>query len=390
MRKNPILISFLVTLLLVLFFSIHPTVFAQQNITSNKIVVLEKDKVVNQDYFAAGETVTLSGTVNGDAYVAGRNVVIEGTINGDLITVGGNVNIRGKVSNDVRAAGGQVVVSGEIGKNLTAAGGSVEVTDSAIIKGSFTSASGNVSIFAPIGKGTTICAGNITIGDKINGSVNAAAGSITLTPTSQIAGNLNYISNQKAQIQLGALVSGETTQTLPPKPQVSQETTQNSMKGLRTTFKIIGFLSALLIGLLILKLAPNFSQKVVGKISQKFWLSSLIGFIAIIVIPIASLIMLITLIGAPLGILGIFGLVAYLYVAKIFVSYSIGQKLASWLNLKTSTSWTYVLGLFAYSILTLIPIIGAVISIFATLASVGALIVSKKETYLQLKSKKFL
>src|SRR3989304_8346367 len=73
-------------------------------------MVLARNEVVNKDYFAAGDTVTISGIVNGDAYLAGGSVLIDGTINGDLLVAGGTIQIQGPVKNDVRAAGGMITL----------------------------------------------------------------------------------------------------------------------------------------------------------------------------------------------------------------------------------------------------------------------------------------
>ena len=127
--------------------------FAAKNFQRNETVLLSKNDVVEGDYFAAGDRVTIAGTVNGDAYVAGGNGIIEGEINGELITPAGTDNIRGKVAQDVRVAGGQVTVSGDVGGNVTLVGGSLEASDSAKIAGSLVSAGGNLSVFAPIGRG---------------------------------------------------------------------------------------------------------------------------------------------------------------------------------------------------------------------------------------------
>ena len=85
---------FLLAFLILLAATFATSAFAAKNFQRNETVLLSKDDVVEGDYFAAGERVTIAGTVNGDAYVAGGNVIVEGEINGDLIAAGGTVNIR--------------------------------------------------------------------------------------------------------------------------------------------------------------------------------------------------------------------------------------------------------------------------------------------------------
>ena len=113
-----------------------------------------------------------------------------------------------QVLDDLRLVGGQVIISGDIRGNVTVAGGSITLTDSAKIDGSLITAGGNINIFGPIGENVIIGAGNLTIGNRIGGDVNAGAGEIKLTSNASIAGDLQYYSREKAQIQEGAKVIG--------------------------------------------------------------------------------------------------------------------------------------------------------------------------------------
>src|SRR3990170_1195991 len=239
-----ILIAFLILPL------ITTGVYAAKNLQRSETVLVPKGEVVEGDYFAAGERVTIAGTVNGDAYVAGGNVIVEGEINGDLIAAGGTVNVRGKVAQDVRIAGGQVAVSGDVGGNVTLVGGSLEVSDFAKIAGSLVSAGGNLSVFAPIGKGATIGVGAATFGNTVNGDVTAGVGELTLTPNAKVAGHLNYWSENDAQIQQGAEISGKTVHNYPQKKE--REESAKALGGLLGIFKIASFLAALIIGAILI------------------------------------------------------------------------------------------------------------------------------------------
>lgn len=180
-------------------------------------VVLPKGEVVDSDYFAAGRSVTLSGSVKGDAYIAAGTINFEGTVEGDLIAAGGVVNIRGTVLDDVRLSGGQIIISGDIKGNLTVMGGSITLTDSANVNGSLVSAGGNINVFAPIGDNAIIGARNLTIGNRVEGNVNAGVCEIKLSSNASIAGDLVYYSRTKAQIQKGAEVVGKISHKYHPK-----------------------------------------------------------------------------------------------------------------------------------------------------------------------------
>ena len=348
---------------------------------TGKIVVLPKNEVVESDYFAAGSSATISGTVKGDAYIVAGTIDFEGTIDGDLIAAGGVINVRGTVTDDLRLCGGQVIISGDIKGNLTVAGGSVTLTDSANINGSLITAGGNVNIFGPIGDNAIIGAGNLTIGNRIGGNVNAGAGEIKLTSNALIAGDLNYYSRAKAQIQEGAEVKGEVSHKIP------HEVSPGRVLGAGFIFYLIfEVISALIVGLLLLKIYPNFVDRVVDIIQVKSLNSLGIGFLGIIVIPVIFLILILTIIGIPLGIIIILPYFIYLYLSKVFVSLFIGRRLLKLFGTSLRSGWALLIGLVIFVIVTSIPFIGGIIYLIFLILGFGALLIFYKQTYSKLRS----
>jgi len=350
-------------------------------------VVLSKGEVVDSDYFAAGTSVTLSGTVKGDAYIAAGTINFEGTVDGDLIAAGGIVNIRGTVLDDVRLSGGQIIISGVIKGSLTVMGGSVTLTDSADVNGSLISAGGNVNIFAPIGDNAVIGAGNLTIGNRVEGNVNAGAGEIKLTSNAVIKGDLTYYSKSKAQIQEGAEVKGKVSHKIPPeRPSLFASPAQ--VLGGIIFYLIFELISSLIVGLLLLKFYPNFVHKTVDIIQTKSLNSLGIGFLGVIAIPVIFFILILTIIGVPLGFIIILSYLIYLYLAKIFVSLFLGRGLLKFFGSTLKSGWTLLIGLVIFIILTSIPFIGWFLYLIFVFLGFGALLIFYKEIYSKLRSEK--
>ena len=44
---------------------------------SGKNIIIPSDQIISSDYFAAGNSISLSGTVNGDAFLAGGNILFD-------------------------------------------------------------------------------------------------------------------------------------------------------------------------------------------------------------------------------------------------------------------------------------------------------------------------
>jgi hypothetical protein len=386
--KIKIIASFV---LLILSGILYPAViFAQTNFQQGETVLLPKDQVVNKDYFATGESINLAGTINGDAYLAGGNITVEGVVNGDLLAAGGNINIRGQVTGDIRTAGGSIIISSKVGQNVTAAGGNINFTDNADITGSIVAAGGNLDIFSPIGKDLTVAGGSVNLGNSVSGDVLAGIGELTLTPSASVSGNLDYWSTELAQVSPGASVSGQINHYQPPAEKRAGDEAAKGLAGVWAFFKLVSFISSLAIGLILLRLVPGFMGKTVDIMKKRPWVSLLVGFIAAIAIPILFIALLVTVFGIPLALvlLGIYLLISYF--TKIFVALVLGQILLNWINQKTNIYLTFTLGLIIYYIISLIPVLGGLLTMIACLIALGALLIAKKELYQTLRDKKLI
>lgn len=380
---------------LLLFFSVG--IIKAEGDQAQQIVTLSANQVVNKDYFAAGEIVEISGTVNGDVYAAGGVVRVDGTINGDLLIVGGNVNISGKVSQDVRVGGGQVTISGSIGRNLSIGGGNVEITDSAKITGNVVAGAGNINLAAPVGGNMVVAAGNFVISSKIDGDVEAGVGTIRLTSKADVGGDITYWGEEVASIDGAAKIAGDVTQKALPetlKPE-SFKAPPKELLGFAVGAKLFGqlisFISLFIVGLLIIRLCPEFMKNTISTIKAKPWASLGLGFIALIATPIAFVILLITLVGIPIGLFLLAAYLAYFYLAKIFVAYWAGSViLGKASNKAKSEGWTLALGLVIYTAIALLPKIGGLTIFIATLVGFGSLLISTKQRYETLKSKNII
>lgn len=371
------------------FASLLSPVLAQELAQQDK-VTLEKNQTINQDYFTAGETVTILGTVNGDTYVAGGNILIEGTINGDLLVAGGAVQIRGTVNGNVRAVGGNMTISGNIAKNVTVMGGNISVSEGAVITGSLTIAGGNVEVFAPVGRGITAGAGNLYVGESVGGNITAGVGMLTLGSNAKVTGNLNYWSEEDMVSNDGATVSGIITRNEYQKYVADKEMFAKAVSGALFTIKLVEIIALLLLGSVLIKLAPNYTKKTVDIIQTNPWKSLFVGLITSIVLPVLIVLAFISLIGIPVAVMGIFIIMLLFVFAKIFASLFIGGVLLSMVNKSVNVYASLAVGLLVLFVLFFIPVIGWLAGCVLMLMGLGGMIVMKKNFYTLLRSKNLI
>lgn len=354
------------------FLSFAPAALAKGSMQSGNRIILEKNEVVDGNYFAGGESVLLSGIVSGDAYVAGNSVVVEGTVKGDLLVAGSDLDIRGTVTGDIRAIAGNITISGKVGGNLTLGAGKVLIADSAALGGSIVAGAGDLNIAAPVGKGITAGVGRLYLADKVGG-------------------DLDYWSEEELVMSGDATVSGTLTRHAVPKSEKRpQQLAAGAVAGVALGFKLIEMLGLLLIGVIMLRVIPLYTAGVITEINKKPWLSLLIGFIALIMVPVTILVLLTTIIGIPLALVGALAFLLLLTFAKIFAALFLGIKVVGYFAKSPSPYASLTVGFVLYYALFLVPVLGWLAVAVLYLMAVGGLALHRKSFYDSLRTKKLI
>jgi hypothetical protein len=366
------------------FFISTGFVYANQD-RPEKIVTLDENEIIEGDYFAAGDIVEVYGTIQGDAYIAGGQVIIDGNIEGDLLVAGGTITINGSIAQDVRAAGGQINIDSSIGKNATILGGNIDISGEEL-PGNLVLGVGSANLNSPISGNIKGAAGNVNISNAVGGNIELATGTLRLSPQASVGGNLTYWSEEEAMISDSATVSG--TVTMQKVPNNMTEVDYQSEQKIKDTFKSLGYvarfisvLSAFIVGVLLTALYPNYLKKVSTTLKDSPWKSLGVGFAALVLTPIAFIILLTTVIGIPLGLILLAFYFIYLYLAKVAVSFWAGSIIIKKANITFKNWYALAIGLIAYLLLTIIPVVKGFVSFATVLFGLGAMLLACKEIY---------
>lgn len=368
-----VVVVFLITIGMVFPVRAQPTGQNQQT------VVVEENQTINQDYFAAGNTVIINGTINGDAYIAGNQVLINGVINGDLIAAGNSLTIGGVISQDVRVGGRQVTVTGMVGGNLTAGAQEINLTPTSQLKGSMVMGGQTILIQTPGQKSITLAGNTATITAPVTGNVDAYVRYFQLNGRAKIGGNLTYLSTTQTEISPTATISGTTTRRSPPpgfRPEDQREATSQLKRflgGLVAFSTLVNGISKLAIGLLFLAVAPWVFNQTTQTITKRPGAAFLSGLLIFIVVPLVLGLLLLTIIGIPLAFIGMALYGILLYLASLPVSYWIGNQLAQTFGWQLTPALRFMLGLILVMIVGLIPLIGWLTKLIILIVGLGAL-----------------
>ncbi len=290
------------------------------------------------------------------------------------MAVGSTININGEVTHAVRVAGGNVLISGNIGGDLLVAGGQVDITSTAIIGRDLVFGAGNIQINAPIGDDIKGGGGEVTIKNVVAGNVEIGAKNLVINSTANIRGNLIYVSENEAEIQSGAKIGGTTTHKVP-------EVKEPVVPNLGIWGKVIAFLMTLLAGTVIILITPQRATAVATSIRRKPWLSLGWGAIILFATPIAAIVTFITVIGVPVGLIGLTLYGIAIYLSQIAVGLFIGYWIIGYFSNVESRGilvGALALGLAVLTLLKLIPYVGFPLWLATALFGIGAMALSQK------------
>jgi cytoskeletal protein CcmA (bactofilin family) len=332
--------------------------------------VIMKHGEIDDDLYLAGGQVDLYATVNGDVVVAGGELNLEGDVNADAMAAGGVVTLLSVVADDARLAGGHVRIKGKIGDDLVAAGGRIHLSPVARVGGRAWLSGGEIRVDGHIVDELRAAAGRIIITGKVDGNVELRAEHITITESAEINGNLHYKSPREADIAAGVRIDGEVVHT-PVDVDFKPVIAQLVFAGL------VVLISFILTAVVLYLLFPEFSQRVSQSLQGQIWLSLGIGLAVFAAVPVLAVILLSTFVGLWLGLLL---LVIYVVVlltgyicAALFIANAGLKKMGKTEVSRATGASALALTLFGLALISLVPLLGGLISWLVLLAGIGAL-----------------
>jgi hypothetical protein len=317
-------------------------------------VLIPKEESVSENLYVAGGTVNVDASVTGDLVAAGGEVLITGPVSQDALVAGGQIDLRSPVGGDVRVAGGSVKVSGVIGGDLVVAGGQVTLLPGGAVRGSVLVAGGEITLSGPVGKVEAV-GGKLTV-DGEAASVSFSGEEVVLGSHAKVLGDFSYQSAKEATVTEGGVVLGATDWK---KPAIN-ESQERNIKALVSSFFVLRILMGLAFGFLLLLVFRSLSIEVVDSLSRNFWRQTLIGFIALVVVPVAVIITFFTVVGIPIGVALLLTYIVLMLLGVTYGALFLGTFVRSKISPGVSVlDWkSVVIGVLLWSLIELIPFVG--------------------------------
>ena len=364
-------------LFLVLFTLLPLRISSATRFKAKDNIFIPESEVIPDDLFVGGQNIKMDGRVEGDLIAGCRTMILTGQVSGSVLSASQNLDILGEVQGSVRAFSQTTNISGSIKRNVINFGASLYIRHTGKVEGDVTALGNELTVDGEIGRKLRVTAGTVVISGTINGDADIKANSITLMPTARIKGNLRYESEKEAKIESGAQIAGET-EWIKTKPKEKEK--RAVLTTTDAVIKSLLLLASMLPGLLLILFSKRYVQAAEKNVFDSFLKSLGLGFILIICIPIAIVILLITLIGIPIALITLCAYFVLLYVSQIFVGIALGKKVLTGFakDKQAPLGWSLILGLILLTVLTSIPFIGWLICFVVLVTGFGAAILARK------------
>jgi hypothetical protein len=346
-------------------------------VRSGPSVDIPEGEVIDDDVIAFSSSIAINGRVNGDVFAFGQSVSITGDVTGTIFTGGATIEVNPKSAQTVWAAGGNIDVSGAVDKNVILAGGSLMIGENARIGKDVRAYGGQLALDGDI-RGDL--KGNVEkfVMTGRSGNITMQAEDVNVKGSATVAGDLDIKGEKEPTIEEGATISGETTFTQIEKGKGWRFAALAPFFAFFVSFmRIVMFVAGIIVGIIIIALSKRFARRIMDTLITKPWKSLGIGFLGLIVIPVAVAILFIVLIGYPLAVFGVFVYLILLYLASLFVGLVVGEKIIQLFKKQGDISLylSFIVGFVVLFVLGLIPILGFIIKIFVLLFGAGMLLI---------------
>jgi cytoskeletal protein CcmA (bactofilin family) len=289
---------------------------AQESPRRQAFYSLPADEVHEGDLFVKAVSASIDGTVKGDLIFFCQDLTVNGRIEGDLIVFAQSVRVAGEVDGNIRSFAQSLIVTGRVTRNITAFVNSLQTDRGAETIGSVTVFGDGASLHGKVGRGLRAFVGKgLTLNGPVTGDIHIRSLRLAIGPDAVTTGSFRYRGKHEPEVSERAqLASPVEHVTVERKPKYSQAGYYFR--------QLLRWAAALLLGLVILWLAPGFLRRTVRAGREP---GSALGLILLPGVFVLSCIVMLTFVGLALGITTILLWGIAWYASQIFVGVLLGE-----------------------------------------------------------------
>ena len=357
---------------------------------------VSETELIPGDLSVACKTLRMNGGIKGDLLAGGVYLTTGKVIGGDATLAGYSLKVGGSVGDDVRLAGANIEISGAIAGDLVVFGGNVKILGD--VAGNVTAGGGNIWIQGNIQGSLDVQCGDLVIAGTIGRNAVVTASKLTLSSTAMLRGNLSYTGGHDAEIQEGALIAGAINKEskgktvvfwrltsklanyLPEQPEIWKEWKNSLPLWSRILLRFSSFVSRLIAGVIILVVYRRHATMVADRIVSIPLKTLGWGLIFLICVPIAALLLCVSVVGLPVGLIGLATYLVFCYISWVYVALAVGRGILDrFTKQDVRIIWPLILGLIIITVLSSIPFyIGWLVKIICVLFGLGGMLMMER------------
>lgn len=362
------------------------------------------DSIYDDDVFIAGENLKFDSEVRGDLFVACNEMVQSETIDGNFNGMCNSIQSLGPIGGSFRFFARYISCNAPIGRNVIAFAQEITIGPDCEIGHDAHLFAAKVNFQGRANGDLNVSASQATLLGSVAGCFCFEGGSLLIGPDAVIEGDLIYETPDKADISTSARITGEVRWTRTERD--DKEGSGWITFGTVFTWLISHrgyflFLTIISLGLFILSAIPFpaglsmvvlwimlaisgnvlilLSKRMVlcteQSLSARLFPSLGIGFVILFLAPIVAIVLLLTIIGAPLGAVLILLFGAGCFAGGIYATLFIGRKICELLGIGGGKPGylCFTIGIVILVALSFIPMIGYLLSMLIIMMGLGGL-----------------
>lgn len=342
--------------------------------------------------FAAAHNVHVAATSSDDLFVAGHDIKLDTGSADHAFAAGQTITVTGDNARAFLTAGHDVTFeTGSAASDVLAFGNNVTFNPTFKIGGSAVVFGQDVHIQAPVGRDLTAGGQNVTIDSVVTGNVRVEGRNIVIGPNAKIGGDLSYRTTDKINISPQATIAGKKV-VLPPRDDSwtwggHHNHIGHMANGMNHSIMhdVWGAVAFIVMALVLTAVFPLLMARSGGMLARNPLLAAGAGLVVLIVGPVLAIIVMITLVGAPLALtimaLGFAALMLGFVGAASGIASLAGRFKADGVpNLGAQLLWT-LLGAVVLCALGALPYVGGWIWFIACVLGTGAVAVQGRSLW---------
>lgn len=330
------------------------------------LITLAEGRVVDGDWYAAGNRVDVNGRVARSALIAARHAEVQGAIGQDLNVAVETAAVRAPVRGSVRAACRQLHMASSVSEDAVIFAQEAVLEKGAAVGKDLLAACQGIRIEGSVQGRTWLAAETVELNGIVSGEVRIKANRVSVGPLARIQGPLVYEAPEAMRVSPGA--------QLPPQVQWQRTRPESGWKNFLLgwlLFRLGMILALLLAGIVLVALAPAATRRYTMVIQDHALPCLGWGTLTLLAVPTAAIILAVTLVGIPIAVVLVMLFILATLVGQMAIGYLVGIRIYGEKSLQHPIL-AYVVGFLIFAGVGLIPILGWLARCAATLLGLGA------------------